>query len=125
MADQPVQILNPVEALAAEEIRGLVVGVALKAALAAIEAQAPVLALPVIKPVFEFLATQLVSLVYAQLNQVVVFDIVDIRSAEEKAAYVASVNTLQLAIEKGDQSGIDQAKKDFSDSLARLIHFTP
>lgn len=124
MADEPVQSLTPVEQLAANEIKNLVLNVALKAALTSIETQAPILALPVIRQVFEFLATTLVGFVYGQLNQVVTFDIVDIHIGAEKEAYEASVQSLKAALSKGDQSGIDQAKADFEKRLADLIHFT-
>lgn len=125
MADQPVQILTPAETLAEQVIRDLLFNVALKAALQAIETNLPWLRLPIINPIFEFLAKQFVGLIWGQLSQVVTFDIVDIRIVAEKMAYTNAVASLKAAFVKGDESGITQAKIDFEKRLADLIHFSP
>lgn len=123
MADQPVQILTPAEQLAANEIKSLVMNVALKAALTSIEAQAPFLRLPIIKEEFEFLSKVLVTSVYGQLDKIAVFDIVDIRDEKERAAYDSAESVLKAALTKGDKDGVQKAREDFEKTIADLVHF--
>jgi len=113
----PVQIIDSAVAAAGE--------VLLSAAEAALIVQYPILGLPIIKQIWEFLLSKLEAQIVVQVqNGANIFTISFIDRSENLAAISANEN---LKAVQGDVNATDaqkaQALKDFQDAYAKLIGF--
>lgn len=100
-----------------KQVKSLVFDVVLTAALNAMSAAIPFLRLPVIKTIFNFVATKIANAIYEQLAMYVKFTLIDIKTAEQKNEYDKAVDALRLA----KPEDVNLAKEEFKKTLSNLI----
>lgn len=112
---------NTAAKLAEGAVAGLV-DIAVSAAKAASIAAFPPLGWPIISQVYGIILNKLGGLISTELQDYAAFAVIDIQTDIEKHAYDSAVSDLKQAQSSGDQNAIDAAKKNFKDTLAKLIH---
>lgn len=115
-ANKPAQTADSI-------IHAAVFDVALKEAKAAILAQYPGLAIPVIQTLLSMALNWVGTFIYTALARLVTFSIIDLQTGSEKDAYVKAESSLRAAHLSGDQNAINQAVTDYKAALARVVHF--
>lgn len=122
MADSP-STTNQTATLADKAIHALIFDVAVKAAEAAIIAEAPFMANPVLNFVDDEVLKYVAGKIYTALALGVTFNIIDAQtSAEAKAASDAAA-VLKDALKGGSQDAIDKASDNFKNAFSHLVHF--
>lgn len=119
-------------------IKHLIFDVAVKAAVASAISAAPLLGVPVIRPIFTFMVEQIANLVYKELSRFVVFSIIDLRNEADLKNYQEAVEQLEKILETpadhfdhGEDGihkkelEIEKAKEEYKKRLASLIRFNP
>jgi hypothetical protein len=125
MTEKPLPTTTPVQDLAENVIKNILIEVALKVAIAQIIIAVPFLGFPIINPVFIFIAEKLVLRVFAELARVVNFEIIDIRIESERKNYEEAVSKLRTVLTTPEvpNDQIEKAKEEFRNRLHDLIHF--
>lgn len=124
MAEAPIAPPEDKPAETADAIiHAAVFDVALKEAKAAIIAQYPGLALPVLQTLLSMALNWVGTFIYTALARLVTFTIIDLQTGAEKDAYLKAEGALRTAHLSGDAHAIDQAVQDYKAALARIIHF--
>jgi hypothetical protein len=104
-------------------IKGLILDVALKAAISRAVAAIPFLALPIINPIFAYLMGVAAKYLYTEMERVVAFKIIDHKTEAEQKEYDAAAERLKNELQKPEQDrlAIDAAKEEMRKKLALLI----
>ncbi len=90
---------------------------------AVITIEQPWLANPIGRAILNFFLGIIGDAIYKQIAQLLTAMVIDIQVNGESSKAVASANSLMAVLEKGDQSAIDQASKDFDTAYEALIHW--
>lgn len=110
---------------AANDLNGVIhaiVGAAIVGAETAAKAAVPWLAWPIVAQLFDYLASKFGDLIYTELATSATFFVINFQTAEEKSAYIDSLNNLQIAQSGGDADAIAKALQQARDNLGKLIH---
>lgn len=110
----------------AETINGVlktVVGTGVDAARAAAVAEVPILGAPIISTLFGALLGWLSGYLYKALANYSTFLVIDMQTGNELDHFNQAAAALKAAQSGGDSNAIDQARLDFKNKLASLIHF--
>lgn len=80
----------------------------------------PLLALPVINPIFVWIFTKIAIFFYGQLSTFVAFKIIDINIYRALVSYGETVNQLKI---ETDKTKIPQLRLEYNEKLKTLISF--
>lgn len=124
--------------IAEKIIKHLIFDVAVKAAVASAISAAPLLGVPVIRPIFTFIVERVANLVYTELSRFVVFSIIDLKNETDLKNYQDAVKQLETILETPPEHydhgedgihkkeiEIEKAKEEYKKRLASLIRFNP
>lgn len=121
MADSP-STTNQAATIANGVLHALVFDVAVNAAEAAILAEAPIMANPVLHFIEDETIKYIAGKIFEALAKGATFAIIDAQTSSEAAAANAAATQLKTAYQSGDQNAIDQATQSFKDAFGSLVH---
>jgi hypothetical protein len=121
MADAPTTN-NAAATVANDVLHGLIFDVAVSAAEAAIVAEAPFMANPVLQFIEDEVIKYVAGKIYEALAKGATFAIIDAQTSAEAAAANAATSALKSALTTGDQNAIDKATQDFTSAFGKLVH---
>jgi hypothetical protein len=119
-------------------IKYLIFDVAVKAAVASAISAAPLLGIPIIRPIFTFIVEKTANLIYKELSRFVVFSIIDLKNETDLKNYQEAVRQLETILDtpaeyfdhgiegvNKKELEIEKAKEEYKKRLASLIRFNP
>lgn len=89
----------------------------------ALIAQYPILGVPVIKQIFEWVLSQVSQVIYRNAALVATDLIIDVQVNQEESQVLAAFSNLQMAIASGDERAIAQTSRDLDKAYGAIIHF--
>lgn len=123
MSSAPV-LIDPVANFLNTLINGLTTKVAAPALEAALESQAPFLAAPVVKQLFEAAIGYLAGKISVVEQDGIIQLVFNIEQSDALYNLSQSLIALQNAQKSGDQNAISQATQDAANKWASIIHFS-
>lgn len=127
LATSPYDGMTPAEAAVEKFLDSVVLGLGLKAAIEASVAAAPFLGLPVIKQLYTYLATELVSFVFKKLTAIGYNFVVDIKVGAERASFDEARDALKEELlkpeEAQDAEELRKLNEEFNRRARDLIRF--
>jgi hypothetical protein len=95
---------------------------AIPAVEALVYADAPFLAIPVVKQLFEALLGYLAGKFSSVLQDVGTFTVIDVQVSNEQSAVTRALATLNAAKASGDTQAIMTAEQNYANAISSLIH---
>ena len=103
-------------------VKELVFNILVKRAITKVVVSLPFLGLPVVNPVFLYIAEKLYSVLYEELKEENQLMMMGIKTAAQEREYQAAVNEFKVVIKNGgNDEQIAKARDEFKNTLHKFI----
>lgn len=98
---------------------------AVEGAILAVSTYLPFLKIPVISTMFRIVVFKFTNILYAELNKLSIFGVINIQVDRENSQYKEAKEELKTVIDTGVRNEINTASKLFKEKLRALIRLNP
>lgn len=116
------EVQNPTASFVNKGLR-IAIDVGVTLASAAAKTALPILGLPVVSWVTDFVIGKVGDYFYVFFAEHATITILHFQTAQEKQSFDGAINSLRIAKASGDQNAHDEALKKAKEALAKLAHW--